>query len=150
MPFFGGSKSSSTSYSTEQGAQTGDDSVSLILSSSEENTFTTDTPAVLTYLTGSVRDVSGQILETSLDASLALQETTLDASRRQTDTAAQLNTSLAEGIKELNLKALETKSATNTARNLLIAAVVTVFLLVAFLLKKPSAASKNVVSKKSK
>jgi len=148
MAFFGGSKSSTTSTSTEQGSQTGDESLVINIAGGGTHSFTSDTPATLRYLAGLAGDISSDILEATENVAGGLTEATIDANRNSRDTAAQLNLSLAEGIKELNLRSTETKAATTTARNLLIAAVVAVLAIV-FFLRRPSS---NAVrfSKKSK
>lgn len=140
MPFFGGSKSSSTSYSTEQGAQGGDDSINFTISSGG-NTISSDTPATLRYLTDKIADVAGDILDSTEAAAAGVNSVTMDANRRAGDTAAQLNLSLSEGLKELNLRATETKAENTTARNILIAVAVVAAAAFFFLSKR----SKNVL-----
>jgi len=165
--FSSSSKATSTSTSTDAGTQTGDDSIGVTVTGGTV-TVASDTPAVLTYLTGQVRGASSDILDASLDASLGVSDRVLavlggvssdildstlgaseaqiaasrEAARLQNETASQLNLSLAEGVKDLNLKALETKSATTTARNLLIATVL-VILFIAFLFRKSTTKEKK-------
>jgi hypothetical protein len=159
MSLFGGSsKSTAVSNATDQGNQTGDEPIIVQISGGGTANVSSDTPSTLRYLTQQTRDLAGELIETSAGVSQAQLDAAKEANRRQSDTASQLNLSLAEGIKELNLRSTETKAATTTARNLLLAAVAVIFLIFLLMRKgtptpapaKPAKPAKNDLPRKSK
>lgn len=111
--FGGGSKSSSTSVTSEVGINTGDESLALNISGNGDTHISSDTPTTLRHLA----DVTNNIVNRQLD-------TSLEATRQQSQTASNLNLSLSEGLKELNLKSTEVKASNESFRYLIIGLLV--------------------------